>query len=238
MTLVNIACQTNKNMNNERKYLIHLLKEKGNHSKYLFSDGYEPFIMTRKGFDYVDAHMTSSATNDFFVFEEGAVSYKKSFSPLESKETLLRCLYINEKGLIGEVIKRKINVVSVDLDSLDIEQEDIQQGISRLYNEKILVEVDVLMSEIISTEEFCYFLIEKKKNDICIYKIEILNDDNRDLVCSNAKEHNCKEIYFHQAQLLYDEEGNFIDLEIIVDNPSEEVNLEDENDEDEDLPRI
>ena len=208
------SCQNNKNMKNERTYLINLLKEKENHNKYLFSGNYHASMMKRAGVDYVDAHMTSSATDNFFLIEKEAVDYKKSWAAMESKETLFRCLYINEKGQIAEVIKRKIKVSKVDLDFLNIEQENIPQGISRLYNGELLVETNAFMSDIISTKKFNYFVIEKTKKDVAVYKLEILDNDNRDLVCSNFKQPSCEEIYFQRAILFYDDEGNFIDVEI------------------------
>lgn len=246
LTLFTTACQNRKDMKREKENLVHLLKEKENHNKYLFTDGYEPFVMTKKGYDYVDAHMVSSAFDNFFSFEEIAVAYRNRFSSMESREIVFRCLYINDKGQIAEVIKRKINISCSNLDSFDIDPEDIQPGTSRLYKEQFLAEADAFISDIIDTKEFHYFLIEKHEKDIDVYKIEVLNDDNRDLIFSNSGEGKYKEVYFYKALLIYDEKGTFLDVEIVDSKEKQKENIQEDfnsinnffEKDDENLPRI
>ena len=202
-------------MNNQKNYLIHLLKEKENHNKYLFVNNYVPFIMTREGFDYVDSYMTSPASDNFFMFEHDAITNKKRYASMENKETLLRCLFINNRGKIEEVIKRKLKVSNVGFDSTNINFENLKQGISRISYENVFIESDLLVSEIISTKEFNYFFIERNEDDVTVYRVEILNNSSIDLVCNKQAKDNHKEVTFCRASFVYDKYGNFVDLEII-----------------------
>ena len=243
--MLNMSCQNKKNMKQEQKkskeFLIHLLKEEENHGKYLFADGYVPSIMIRKGFDYVDSYLTSPASDDFFVFDKQAIDYKKSEPLWKSKETLFCSLYINNKGQIAEVTKRKMRVSSVDSDSLEFDQEDIPEGISRFYRNQILTDTKEFLLNIISTNEFDYFYIEKDESNIDVYRVEIINNYSRDVTISNVSDNKGK--FCVQAELIYNEKGEFLDIKVTDDAANSNqtnhstTSLENENEE-EDLPEI
>ncbi|MCL1865694.1 MAG: hypothetical protein FWF73_07790 [Spirochaetes bacterium] len=92
-----ISCQTTKNTgNNGITFLINLMENTNYHNKYIFVDDYVPSVMKRKGFDYADSYKTSSATDNYFLFEDRAINRKNG--PLYGRKFDFRCSYIDDKG--------------------------------------------------------------------------------------------------------------------------------------------
>ncbi len=206
-------CQNTKNMDNEFLYLIKLIDKPEYRNKYLFVDNYIPSIMLRKGFDYVDAHQTSLATADFFLFENKAINRYEN-SPLINNVSYFRCLYINDRGQIAHTIKRKITVKKLHSDEQNIELASIPKGINRFYGEQIITS-EQLFSKLTSTEEFIYIHFKKTEDNNIIYEITISNNVTTDIIYNSQGEKLYSNVSFCKAEFIYNQKNDFIDLKII-----------------------
>jgi len=211
-SLLNSSCQNTKNMSNNFTYLTPMLKNADYHNRYIFIDDYVPSVMKRKGFDYVDAHKPSPATDNYFNFENKAINSYHGISELFPKNTTyFRCLYINDTGQIAHTIKKKIAVKELHSSELNIASALIHEGINRLYSRKI-IPPEQLFQKITSSEEFTYIYFEKNVDKDIVYEIIISNDTSWDLIYNSLGEEIYPVVPFYRAEFVYDSNGKFIDL--------------------------
>lgn len=196
------------NIDDKFDLLLNICNNKEYHNKYCFANEYIPFVQIRKGFDYIDAYMTSMATNNYFLFEKNSIDQIKY-----QKEAFFRCLYLNNKGQIEHIIKRKISVEIEKNDSLNIDKNKLPSGVSRYYDKQRAGD-EILIQKIISIQNFNYQCLIKKDNVVTIYTLYISNNNSEDLIVDCHGEELSKP-FFIEAKVIYNDKGEFIDLEII-----------------------
>jgi hypothetical protein len=214
LILLNISCNINHKkkyyMEEEFIYLIELVNEETS-KKTIFVDNYVPSVMIRKGFDYVDSYKTSLATLNYFLFEKKAIERYQSLVR-QVDITFYRCLRFNDEGRMHYLIKKKIQIKTVDADSLGIDFTNYENGTYRFYNGEIITE-EQLVLKTMDASEFDYIYIEHK-NTKTIYQISISNNICNDVIY-NAFGKNISGNPFYEAEFVYNEDGDFIKLKII-----------------------
>jgi len=208
--LSSVNCQNNKNMSKEITgftYLVNLLKKPEYHDKYVFIDSYVASVMIRKGYDYADAHQLSFATDNYFLFENNAIDD-------HYKTTYFRCIFINNNSQIAHTIKRKIMLKKLNPDELKLDVSSIPEGINRLYNEKIVTSEQFFL-KLMSNEEFNYVYFKKDESKNVVYDIAILNNTSSDIIYNSRGEKLYIDVPFCEAEFIYNEKNEFVDLKII-----------------------
>lgn len=178
-------------------------------NKYCFANEYVPFIQIRKGFDYIDAYMATTATNNYLLFEKMAIDQVRF-----NRAIFFRCLFINDKGKIEHIIKRNISIEITNNNHLSkVDITAMLDGIYRVYDNQI-TEDEKIIQEIISTHDILYQCLIKNDKSIITHNICVSNNSSEDYIYNFNGDRLYKPVFI-EAKVIYNDDGEFIDLEVI-----------------------